>query len=688
MARGPGRHSTRLSVLFVAAILIPGCILAWFSIQNARSQKELAEKRFLEEEERLAAELRSFLRAELLRCATAFFAFADRVYPDFQIVALSPDSGSCAAEAFALDSAGHFVWPRYAESVTSSFAAPESEQFLTSISRAEKAEFTEKSLEEAERLYREAQETAGHDAKRATATNSLARVLVKRGHADQAAAQYETLLERYGSVQDDNGISFARYALHQLALISIRDAGPLIRTVSTFLSSLESGKAPLTGQTESFLRDVEEWLARNPGAVSNGPLRDKIALLRNRLSFVARNARLRDFLQSNHSGDSSALALGPFEAVSGRMDDRSSLYVIRRDAAQAEILGFQVALEPLHGALLERASHIITSPVMKVSVVPGGAAPATADSAVLARDLSPFLPEWRVTIRPQDPEFISRYVSRQRWIYGTTLALLAAGMVLGVVLVLRDLSRERRLSQMRTDFVANVTHELKTPLTSIRMFAETLRMKRARTEKEQQECLDVIVAETQRLSRLINTVLDFSKIERGQKQYRMAEVNVSEVAQSTLNTLRYSLEEQGFELEAQIEPGLRAFGAADALEQAMLNLIDNAVKYSRQKKSVRIGLWIGDGRIFFRVTDKGIGIPDADLSRIFEKFYRGHAETGRDTGGAGLGLTVVKHIVEAHRGKIEVESRVGEGSSFTIVLPGYREDAPAGAKRNEHDPRD
>ena len=164
-------------------------------------------------------------------------------------------------------------------------------------------------------------------------------------------------------------------------------------------------------------------------------------------------------------------------------------------------------------------------------------------------------------------------------------------------------------------------------------------------------------------------MLDFSKIERGQKQYRMADVDVSEVVRSALNTLKYSLEEKGFTLEAEIEPGVRATGDADALEQAILNLVDNAVKYSRHTRWVRIGLWSRDHLVFLRVSDKGIGIPEGEQRRIFEKFYRSRAGTEGDVGGAGLGLTVVQHIVGAHGGRIEVESKVGEGSSFTIVLP-------------------
>jgi signal transduction histidine kinase len=312
---------------------------------------------------------------------------------------------------------------------------------------------------------------------------------------------------------------------------------------------------------------------------------------------------------------------------------------------------------------------------MEVDIVPRGDKQYADGAVAVLRDLSPLVPGWRVSIRPRDPGIVSRYISRQRWIYGTTLALLVAGMVLGVVLVVRDLARERRLSQLRTDFVANVTHELKTPLTSIRMFAETLQLGRTSSEAERQESLDVIVGETRRLSRLINTVLDFSKIERGQKEYRMADVNVSEVVRSALNTLKYSLEEQGFTLEAEIEPGVKAAGDADALEQAILNLMDNAVKYSHHNRWLRIGLSSLDHLVYLRVSDKGIGIPEGEQRRIFEKFYRSRAGNEGDAGGAGLGLTVVQHIVGAHGGRIDVESTVGEGSSFTIVLPGLQKHA-------------
>jgi signal transduction histidine kinase len=216
--------------------------------------------------------------------------------------------------------------------------------------------------------------------------------------------------------------------------------------------------------------------------------------------------------------------------------------------------------------------------------------------------------------------------------------------------------------------VANVTHELKTPLTSIRMFAETMRMGRIKGKIDQEEYLSIIVNESERLTRLINTVLDFSKIEQGKKRYNLIKTNISKVVQSAIYAMEYSLKEAGFDLKSEIEQNIQTKADADAIEQAVLNLMSNAVKYSNSNKEIEVKLFSKDCSIFIQVADKGIGIPESEQKKIFEKFYRAHTGHEKDTGGAGLGLTVVQHIVDAHNGKIELESKVGEGSTFTIVL--------------------
>jgi signal transduction histidine kinase len=680
MNRNPTGHGSRLTVLFIAAILIPGGFLSYFSIRNIGSQRELAEKRLLDEEGNLAVELSRFLQDELLSCATALFDAADRAYPDLRKINLKPDYSAYFVRPFALDKDGKFLWPRYENSDAADSNAAESIRYSTVYAQAQEEEFVARNPAVAVELYTEAAKVAQNAVRRAEAVNGLARALMKNGQTKRSAEQYEILLEHYGGLSDDSGIPFARYAIHQLTRISGPDPTAVGRRISALLSKLESGKTPFNNYTEMLLQEIEEWLESNPETLSSGELiKEQISFLRNQLAFVARNAERIAFLNRDSPGATSPLRLGPFELIAGGNQKGEGLLVIRRDASRPEVLGFQVNTDGLRNALLEKAPRIPSSVALEVSLNADEGIYQANDSTTLVRELSPLLPGWRVMVRPHDPEIISSYVTRQHWIYGVTLVLLVSGMLLGIVLTLRDLSRERRLSQLRTDFVTNVTHELKTPLTSIRMFAETLRMRRAQNEAEQQECLDVIVGETQRLSRLINTVLDFSKIERGQKEYRMTEVDISNVAQSALNTLKGPLKEQGFSLDAGIESGIRVVGDADALEQAMLNLIDNAIKYSRQNKYIQFKLWAENNSVFFSVADRGIGIPETEKNRIFEKFYRASAGNRLDTGGAGLGLTVVRHVVEAHGGAIEVSSRVGEGSSFTVRLPGIAVKQPGKA---------
>jgi signal transduction histidine kinase len=680
MNRNPTGHGTRLTILFIAAILIPGGFLAYFSIQNIGSQRELAEKRLLDEEGNLAVELGRFLQDELLGCATAFFDAADQAYPDLREIVLTPEHRAYVALPFALDRSGEFLWPRYENSDAADSNSTESIRYSTVYAQALEEEFAAHNPADAVELYTEAAEVAQNAVRRAEAVSGLARVLLKSSQIKRSVEQYEILLEHYGGLSDDNGIPFARYAIHQLMRISGPDPTTVARRISALLSRLENGKMPLNNRTETLLQEIEEWLESNSETLSSSKLiKQQISYLRNQLAFIARSADRIAFLNRDNPGATSPLRLGPFDVIAGGDLNGEDPLVTRRDANGPEVLGFQVNTVGLRNALLEKAPRIPSSVALEVSLTSDEEIYPANDSTTLVRELSPLFHEWRVMVRPHDPEIISKYVSRQHWIYGATLVLLVSGMVLGIVLTLQDLSRERRLSQLRTDFVTNVTHELKTPLTSIRMFAETLRMRRAQNEAEQKECLDVIVGETQRLSRLINTVLDFSKIERGQKQYRMTEVDISNVAQSALNTLKGPLKEQGFSLDVGLESGIRVVGDADALEQAMLNLIDNAIKYSRQNKSIRFNLWGENNSVFFSVADRGIGIPETEKNRIFEKFYRASAGNGLDTGGAGLGLTVVRHIVEAHDGAIEVSSRVGEGSTFTVRLPGIAGKQPGKA---------
>jgi signal transduction histidine kinase len=243
-------------------------------------------------------------------------------------------------------------------------------------------------------------------------------------------------------------------------------------------------------------------------------------------------------------------------------------------------------------------------------------------------------------------------------------------LIFGIILTLRATAREMRLAQAKSTFVSNVSHELKTPLALIRLFAETLELGRVKSSEKAHEYYRIINNESRRLTQLINNILDFSKIEAGRKEYQFVESDVAEVVEDVVRSYEYQIVNAGFEMRTDIDHDLPPVPIdRDAISQAVLNLINNAVKYSDESKEVAVRVRGRDNAIAIEVADKGIGIPRSEHEKIFEKFYRVSTGLVHDTKGSGLGLALVKHIVEAHHGKILIESAPGKGSRFTILIP-------------------
>ena len=240
----------------------------------------------------------------------------------------------------------------------------------------------------------------------------------------------------------------------------------------------------------------------------------------------------------------------------------------------------------------------------------------------------------------------------------------------GLLLVYSNVQREMHLSRLKNDFVANVSHELKTPLALIRLFAETLELGRVPGEEKARQYYRVINKESQRLTQLINNILDFSRIEAGRKEYRFAPTNVSRILQEVVDAYRFQIEQQGFTLDVKIAEDLPEVRAdKEALSQAVLNLVNNAIKYSRDEKYLGLELKRENGRVELSVSDRGIGIAQGEQRKIFDKFYRAEDSLVHETKGSGLGLSLVHHIMEAHGGGVEVDSTPGRGSRFTLTLP-------------------
>lgn len=262
-------------------------------------------------------------------------------------------------------------------------------------------------------------------------------------------------------------------------------------------------------------------------------------------------------------------------------------------------------------------------------------------------------------------------LARQSFMHSAgATALVLVFLLCGIALTLRATDREARLAQAKSNFVSNVSHELKTPLSLISLFSEILELGRVNNEEKKAEYYRIIHHESRRLNKIIDNILDFSKIEAGRKKYDFADGNVAEVVEDVLSNYRYQITNAGFDIQINIEPDLPpVLIDRDALAQAISNLLDNAIKYSGEVKQLSIKAETLGSELSMEIADHGIGIPRAEQAKIFEKFYRVGNGLVHDVKGSGLGLSLVKHIIEAHKGTISVESEVGKGSRFTILLP-------------------
>lgn len=233
-----------------------------------------------------------------------------------------------------------------------------------------------------------------------------------------------------------------------------------------------------------------------------------------------------------------------------------------------------------------------------------------------------------------------------------------------------EAQRLQELSRLKSHFVSSVSHELKTPLTSIKMFAEILRSKKNVSDKEALEYFEIIEGESDRLARLINNVLDFAKVEQGVKEYRFSQINLNDLVESVLRLLRYQLKMKEFTVNTILsEEEFIILADVDATTDALINICSNAIKYSGEDKKIMVSTFPKNGFAAVKIEDRGIGISEEDLKNIFEPFYRAKDAQTQQAGGAGLGLALVKHTMDAHEGKIEVQSTPGKGSCFTLLFP-------------------
>ena len=612
------RSRRRQSLLFVSALVLPSFAVVAFGLKMVAQERELAEKRKDEARQQLVSDVQKDLLARIERIKTQEIS----ANPD----ATSPPSNPTdpAVVLVGWEQQGRLILPwdrdRNAAQFKADIAAPE---FSRKIEAAESDEA------HASEIYRNALDGARNPNQSAYAKFLLARTLDNTGR-EEAFRRYRELLLLPSEVVDDQGMPFAFYAAERLS-----NAGASQAEVARRLEEDLDDVARLSPWQAYFLLGIFERVTRPESGAYDA--------LRRRISAIEQAISLQQ--------DFASLRLAPASWISYGAEP----WLIGVSYTRPENQRLVVALHSRTVLGAVETQYAPTAPGLRI-------VPETKPGEPLGDSL----PDLRLSFAG---------VSRSVGISPRSFYLLSVILVLGLTLVggylvWRDTRRELHLADLRSQFVANISHELKTPLTSIRMFAEALQMKGLADERKRDEYLDTIVNESERLTRLLNNVLDFSRIERGQRNYRMAAVNLGEVVDDAARTMKYPLARLGFDLHLEVSADVPPIHVdRDAVEQAILNLLTNAMKYSGKSREIGLRLARQNGSAVIQVSDHGVGIPKSEQSRIFEKFYRVPSAENHAIAGTGLGLALVSHIATAHGGTVDVESEPGQGSTFSLSLP-------------------
>ena len=664
-------------LLFLTVLILPTLAIVAQGVMIDRMDREIARSRARERERdlgrRVAAEVGQETFAILERIKGQEVANAGGL--------IIPQPGTYSDPAVAIVgriNGKELMWPweRSDHFGIAHQARMKDPPFARMVENARRAELVDKDLRRAADLYRDLISASRTNGQLAYAQLGLGRVLRQTGNAAEAVAVYGRVLNDSSDNIDENKVSFASLAASELT--HMRAAG--MRVLERVQQDLESRAAMWPIQTERWRAVLEELERADDSSVRERAKALRELLLKRAADLEhARNRPEFRKLQEDFPKLPPATATTPWQPYAA---SNGELWLIGRTAGRLPIMssGSAIRFSP-DGRFISFLAQSVTPLVVVVSA---DAVRRTVESNRASNGSSPRFafnmngegePIWESAggLHITFPDFgadAAGGLGLRHSFYAWSILFVVPLTFVGGYLVWRDTRREVRVADMRSHFVSSVSHELKTPLTSIRMFAEALQMKYSADPQLREEYLDTIVKESERLTRLLNNVLDFSKIDRGQKGYRAQPTQLADVVRAAARTMQYPLEQQGFALTVNVDDRIPPVAIdRDAIQQAILNLLTNAMKYSGGSRDIALELLADGNSAVIRVSDHGIGIPVAEQTRIFEPFYRSPIPENAAVAGMGLGLALVAHAAAAHGGTVDVQSGPGRGSTFSLRLP-------------------
>ena len=644
-------------LLFLTAVLLPVIVLVALTLRIVRQERELTLKRVADDHRRVATETGQDLASRLDKVvrqeASALMEqpqkLARRDYVNPEVILIAK-----------IDSARLVLPWEISPKAAESPPFENNIEFSRILRQAETAEFALKNYSLAAERYLKAAAGAGTPVREGFARLQRARVLMRLKRERESLSEYEKVLSLSPEILDEYGIPLSLYAIEPLIEVGSRYGQALERIGQQLQSGTWLSPAGLY-----LMKDlVQQTIVAAPDAPGTAIRSGAEEHLRKILAQIQTMEQALSLKE-----DFPRLGLQPFPRMNLNKDEplwvsygqKPWLVGLSPPIPDGGILLVAVDFQAFSSSLLPNSDD---------SAILRGGAELVMGLSAEGTSLGPDFPGLSVVFGSGAEEAYSKQGSLQRLFYFLALVVVLSVTLFGAYLLWRDVRREVLLAEMRSQFVSSVSHELKTPLTAIRMFAETLRLGRAKDPDTQMEYLDTIVNESERLTRLLNNVLDFSKIEQGKRTYHPSPASLPEIVRTAARAMEYPLKQQGFALEVRIDEGLPEIRVdRDAIEQAVLNLLSNAMKYSGESRTVGLEVRREGDCAVIRVIDRGVGIDPKEQGRIFEKFYRVPTRENQSLPGTGLGLSLVAHIAKAHGGSVRVESAPGEGSTFSIILP-------------------
>ncbi|TET31763.1 MAG: HAMP domain-containing histidine kinase [Planctomycetota bacterium] len=686
----------KIFILIILALVVPSLLLSIASMNALGNVQERSRRQLRERYERLTGDVaREVMRRFREEIDGARRLIDQAVGPGSEVAKAESvfktylDGKVLFANLFIFNSNASLIYPRIPHANARGINGEEDIEDKEPIfENAKYYEYERKAYARAKMEYERIAGTASDPKIRAYAFLAAGRCAGKAGLVDEAKKFYEIIVRDYPGHRDAEGFYYglaARYRISELAADEgpYSRAGKLLDTLeflldeqhvidreqyyyfeSRVLMELEDIEITDKDKLESFQTRLSKLLARR-----------KVLARAAEFGLEFRNL-FDDVIQRYINAPGRRLRFERIGKSKTKTENRLFAYITISGPAGGAV-GFEIVpknfleaiVRPARNKVLEEENLPADS---QITLTEGG------KSLFPDEDFSKFYRLYDVQLGEplenlwavaflRDVSVLSRLTSETRiWV----IIASAIALLIGVYFTSRTVSKQMKIARLQSDFVSNVTHELKTPLTSIQMFVETLQMGRVRDEEEEKECLDIISSETLRLSRLIDRVLTFARVERGMREFHFRWAWVEDIIRETIAVFKTQVKHERIQMNVQIDPKLpKLWVDPDAVREVLLNLFSNAVKYSKDEKRIQVVARQGVKYVYIDVRDFGIGISKWERKQIFEKFYRSDSRLAREVEGTGLGLTISLQIAKTHGGDIKVVSHKGRGSTFALILP-------------------